>query len=83
MFIFCLFCTRADAIKIGLQTDARNVKIAASVAAEIYDGSKNNLLYDLRPMQVYEFKTKGRELVVSINRQEINLNTNLTQVTKK
>lgn len=76
MFIFFIFCTRADAIKIGLQTEARNVKIASSVSAVIYDASKNNLLYELKPMQVYEFKAKGRYLTVYVNREDINLNTN-------
>ena len=76
LFILTFFCTRADAIKIGLKTNAKNVKIASSVSAEVYDKHRNNLLFEMNAMHVYEFKTKGNQLTVNINREETNLNTN-------
>lgn len=76
LFILSLFCIKADAIKIGLQTNEKNVRIAASVSAEIYDASKNNLLFELKPMKVYEIKSKGRDISVYVDRKETMLNTN-------
>ena len=78
-----LFCNKAEAIKIGLQTGAKEVKIASSVSAEIYDGFKNQLLYEIRPMKIYSFKRKGRELSVTINRKEIGLGTNQVVIVTK
>ena len=74
--LILLFCNRADAIKIGLQTEAKEVKIASSVSAEIYDGLRDKLLYEIRPMKIYEFKQKGKELAVLINKKAVGLGTN-------
>lgn len=71
-----LFCNRADAIKIGLQTEAKEVKIASSVSAEIYDGLRDKALYEIRPMKIYEFRQKGKELSILINKKEVGLGTN-------
>ena len=76
IFILLIFSNRAEAIKIGLKTGAKEIKIASSVSAEIYDGFQNKLLYEIRPMKVYEFRSKGRELSVNIDRKDIGLNTN-------
>lgn len=76
LFITFLFCNRADAIKIGLQTEAKEVKIASSVSAEIYDGYRNAVLYEIKPMKVYEFKPEGKQLAVIINRKPVGLGTN-------
>lgn len=75
-FILCLFCNQADAIKIGLQTNTKNVKIASSVYADVYDGLRNSYIYEFKPMKVYEIRTKGRELAVYVDRKETLLNTN-------
>ena len=75
-FILCLFCNEANAIKIGLQTNTKNVKIASSVYADVYDGFRNSYIYEFKPMKVYEIRTKGRELAVYVDRKETLLNTN-------
>ena len=70
-FIFLSLTSRAEAIKIGLVSDAKSVKIAASVSAEIYDSLHNKLLYEIRPMKLYEFKSNNGELSVIANKQKI------------
>ncbi len=75
-FILSSFSLKAEAIKIGLVNDTKAVKIASSVSAEIYDSLHNKLLYEIRPMKVYEFKSNGNELSVIVNRKAIDLNTN-------
>lgn len=74
--LFLIFGTRAEAIKIGLRTEAKEIKIASSVSAQIYDGFKNKVLYEITPMKVYEFKTKGNELSIVINKKNVGLGTN-------
>lgn len=81
LFIFLAFSLRAEAIKIGLSNNSKSVKIAASVSAEIYDSLHNKLLYEIRPMKAYEFKSNGNELSVVVNRENIKLGTN--QITIK
>ena len=76
VFLIFLFCSKAEAIKVGLSTGTKEIKMASSVSAEIYDGLRNKLLYEIRPMKIYEFKTKGDELAVMINRKSIGLGTN-------
>lgn len=83
IFLIFLFCNRADAIKIGLLTGEKEVKIASSVSAEIYDGIRNKVLYEIKPMKVYEFKPKGNELAVMINRQAVGLGTNQIRIQTK
>ena len=69
---------KADAIKIGLQTNAREVRIASSVSAEIYDMARNKSLYEIQPMKIYQIKAKNNELVIvsSILQKDISLGTN-------
>ena len=76
LFITFLFCNRADAIKIGLITEEKEIKIASSVSAEIYDNYRNAVLYEIKPMKVYEFKPEGKQLAVIINRKPVGLGTN-------
>ena len=76
VFLIFLFCSKAEAIKVGLSTGTKEIKMASSVSAEIYDGLRNKLLYEIRPMKIYEFKTKGDELAVMINRKAVGLGTN-------
>lgn len=76
IFLIFLFCSRAEAIKIGLSTDTKEIKLASSVSAEIYDGLRDKLLYEIRPMKIYEFRTKGNELSVIINKKPVGLGTN-------
>ncbi len=76
-FLILIFSgIKAEAIKIGLETNQKEVKMASSVSAEIYDSYKNQLLYEIRPMKVYRFKSKGNEIVVEANRKDIKLGTN-------
>ncbi len=67
---------RAEAIKIGLQSNMKEIKIASSVSALIYDNFQNKLLYEIRPMQIYSFKSKGNQLVVVVDKKDIKLGTN-------
>ena len=83
LFIVLVFCSKADAIKIGLQTDAKHIKIASSVSAEIYDGFSNKVLYEIQPMKVYEFITKGNELAVIANNKNFKLGTNQVVIKNK
>ncbi len=76
IFIIFLFCNKADAIKIGLQTEAKEVKFASSVSAEIYDGIRNVALYEITPMKTYEIKPLKNELAIIINRKTVGLGTN-------
>lgn len=76
-FLIIIFSgVKAEAIKIGLATNQKEVKMASSVSAEIYDSYRNQLLYEIRPMKVYRFKSKGNEIVVEANRKDIKLGTN-------
>lgn len=81
--IIFLFCNRADAIKIGLQTEGKQIKIASSVSAEIYDDYRNKLLYEIKPMKIYEFKPNGKEIAVMINRKPVSLGTNQVRIVTK
>lgn len=85
LFLFIIFisATRAEAIKIGLQTDTKEIKIASSVSAEIYDTFKDKVLYEIKPMKIYEFKTKGNELAVIINKKPVGLGTNQIRIITK
>ena len=76
ILLFFLFNLKAEAIKIGLKTDVKEIKIASSVPAEIYDGFKNKILYEITPMKVYAFNRKGNELSIEINKKNIGLGTN-------
>lgn len=67
---------RAEAIKIGLQTNVDEVKIASSVSAEIYDVYKKQVLYEIRPMTFYAFSSKNNTLNVTIDKKKVALNTN-------
>lgn len=85
-FIICfifLITPKAEAIKIGLQTNMKEVKIASSVSAEIYDVFQNKVLYEIRPMKVYVFKSKGNELAVEANRKDVGLGTNQIMIRTK
>lgn len=83
IFIIFLFCNKADAIKIGLQTEAKDVKIASSVSAVIYDGYRDVALYEITPMKPYEIRRKGNELSIIINRKEVGLGTNQIVISTK
>ena len=76
MLLIFIFSLKADAIKVGLQTNEKEIKIASSVSAEIYDAFRDKLLYEIQPMKVYEFKSKGNEIAIVLNRKTIGLGTN-------
>ncbi len=82
-FIIFLFCNRADAIRIGLITGAKDVKIASSVSAEIYDEYRNVALYEIRPMEVYKIEPQGKQLALIINKKPIGLGTNSIRIRPK
>ena len=67
---------KAEAIKIGLETEKKEVKIASSVSAEIYDANRNILLYEIKPMKAYKFKSKGNEIAIEDRREDVKLGTN-------
>lgn len=81
--IIFLFDLRADAIKIGLQTNAKEIKIASSVSAQIYDMFQDKALYEIRPMTIYQFKSKGNQISVIIDKKEYNLKTNQIMIKTK
>ncbi len=84
VFIMFLFLPeRANAIKIGLQTNEKEVKIASSVSAQIYDSIKNKPLYEIQPMKVYQFKSKGSDISVISNKKEYKLGTNQVLIKTK
>ena len=83
IFLIFLFSNKADAIKIGLITEAKNVKFASSVSAEIYDEYKNAVLYEIKPMKVYEIEPKGNQLGIVIDRQLVGLGTNSIRIRPK
>ena len=84
--ILIFFCSvRAEAIKVGLQTNAKEVRIASSVSAEIYDLARNKLLYEIQPMKIYQIKSKNNQLVIvsSLLQKDISLGTNQILVRPK
>ena len=83
LLILFINIQKADAIKIGLETQAKEVKVASSVSGEIYDAFQNKLLYEIKPMKVYQFKSKGKEISVISNRKEFPLGTNQVLIRTK
>ena len=83
IFLIFLFGNKADAIKIGLITGAKEIKFASSVSAEIYDEYRKAVLYELTPMKIYEIEPKGNELTIKINRQQVGLGTNSIRIRPK
>ena len=74
--VFTFSETQADAIRIGLETEKKEIKIACSVPAELYDAHRNVLLYEIKPMKAYHFKSKGNEIAVEDRREDVKLGTN-------
>lgn len=56
----------AQAIKIGLLTDANRAYIGSSTVAEVIDVRTNKLLFSMNRLQGYDFKTNGKNLIVKI-----------------
>lgn len=86
ILIVLLVCvTKAEAIKIGLQTNAKELRIASSVAAEIYDISNNKLLYEIQPMKIYQFKSKNNDIVILSHalKKDVALKTNYILIRTK
>ena len=63
--IFITIALKAEAIKIGLQPQSKELIIAASVSAEIYDMNKNEVLCEIKPMTIYKFKSNGNRIFVT------------------
>jgi len=75
---------RAEAIKIGLLSQAQEVSAASSVSAEIYDISLNRALYEIKPMTVYRFKSSGNQIsIITSDNKEFKLGTNSVMVKPK
>ena len=83
LFVLFSFSLKVEAIKIGLISDAKSARVASSVPAEIYDTIHNKLLYEIRPMKVYEFKSYNGSLAVVIDRKNISLGTNQIKIKTK
>ncbi len=83
--IFSFAQIRAEAIKIGLQTNVKDVKIASSVPAEIYDIAHNKLLYEIQPMKIYQLKSKNNDLIIVSQalKKDIPLKTNYILIKTK
>lgn len=76
ILLILIFNLPSEAVKVGLLPDVKEIKVASSVPAEIYDVYNNKLLYEIRPMRYYVFKSKHNTLSVNIDRKNIDLNTN-------
>ncbi len=83
LLIFLFSTLKAEAIKIGLETESKDVKIASSVSAEIYDSFHDKILYEIKPMKVYQFKSKGNEIAIVSNKKEYKLGTNQVLIRTK
>ena len=81
--LFFSFTLKAEAIKVGLQTNVKDVKIASSVPAEIYDTFYNKALYQIKPMKIYTFKPSYNEVSVVVDKKNIGLGTNQIAVRLK
>lgn len=66
---------KAEAVKVGLVTDAEKTYIASSVNAHIINARTNKLLYDLSPMKVYYLKANNNGINIEINHKYYNLGT--------
>lgn len=65
VFVSCLL--PAQAIKIGLLTDANRAYIGASTPAEVIDVRTNKLLFSMSKMQGYDFRPNGKAISVKIS----------------
>lgn len=83
LFFMCVFSLEAHAIKVGLITNTKSVQFASSVPAEIYDGYKDQVLYEITPMKVYQIKTKGSDLSILINKKNVSLGSDRIYVRTK
>ena len=61
----------AEAIKIGLQTQAKELKIASSVSAEIYDLDKNVILYGREGKAIKAITPNQKRLVDSAEKNDM------------
>ncbi|MCD7780520.1 MAG: SpoIID/LytB domain-containing protein [Candidatus Gastranaerophilales bacterium] len=61
----------------------KEIKVASSVSAEIYDAFQNKPLYEIKPMKIYQFKSKGNEIAVVSNKKEYKLGTNQVLIKTK
>ena len=79
IFMIFFFCTtKAEAIRVGLQTNAKELRIASSVPAQIYDAVTSKPLCEIQAMKVYQLKPKNNEIIIasSLLKKDIGLGTN-------
>lgn len=78
--VFCFLTVfinaqKADAIKIGLVTDANTTYIASSVKGDLINARTNKLLYKLEPMTIYTIKANRNSINIKINGKFYDLGT--------
>lgn len=66
----------ANAIKIGLLTEANRAYIGASTVADVVDVNTNKLLFTMNKLQGYDFKSNGKNIIVKIGGEWKSLQTN-------
>ncbi|MDD3237640.1 MAG: SpoIID/LytB domain-containing protein [Candidatus Gastranaerophilales bacterium] len=67
--------TKAEAVKVGLITDASQTYIASSNKAQLINARTNHLAYTLSPMKVYFLKAHGNTILMNVNGQYYDLGT--------
>ena len=73
----CIFliASPANAIKIGLITNADSIRLGASTAAPIINSHTNRMIYTLDPMRNYEFKAYNDDIAIKISGKYYNLDS--------
>ena len=72
---FC-FCMKAEAIKIGLVENTKNVTIGASTSAMLYDGNQNKFLVKINGMVPYALKSTKNSIAIKIDNKYYDTKTN-------
>ena len=71
-----IFVQPAQAIKIGLVTNANAVRLGASTYAPIINSHTNRTIYTLGPMRNYEFKAQGNNILIKLGGKYYSLDSN-------
>lgn len=78
IFIFLLtnlFAQKANAIKIGLQSDLSEVNLATSTKGLVSDKNTGQIICSLQPMQSYKFSIKQNRIEITVEKKKYPLNT--------
>ncbi len=79
--IFFTSATKAEAIKIGLQSDMPETIIASSVKGTISDKFSGRIICAIEPMQSYRIRAKKNGIEITINHIKYDLGTNSITIT--